>query len=255
MSENELDDISRDFTQFAASALQSARKTVEMHRRLKTRRERTADRKQRTADGKQRAAESRVRAQERAEDKARRETERAQRDAERAERNAERAQRMSLRTEETGKRQSDQELAARWAVAESLREADPETADAWSQRMREGGFDPDAAVALADAADGDPARADTETGPEAPLGTERDAAGELDAATLAESLAHDELDRLDDLSEDPSANRLDNQRIAELIGLSDPAWLDGEPASGAGPSDTPAPVEPNTPELTPGAEL
>ncbi|MBJ8342896.1 hypothetical protein JGU71_28800 [Antrihabitans sp. YC3-6] len=241
MSENELDDISRDFTQFAASALQSARKTVEMHRRLKTRRERTVDRKQRTA-------ESRVRVQ----DKARREADREQRERERAERHAERAQRTTARTEELGKQWSDQDLAARWAVAESLRDADPETADAWSQRMREDGIDPDAAIALADAVDRAPSS--DETAAEAPAGTGRDA-GEFVAELLAESLAHDELERLDDLSEDRTDNRLDDQRIADLIGVSDPAWLDGEPASVPTTSDTPAPVEPNTRELTTGAEL
>ncbi|MBJ8344499.1 hypothetical protein [Antrihabitans sp. YC2-6] len=241
MSENELDDISRDFTQFAASALQSARKTVEMHRRLKTRRERTVDRKQRTA-------ESRVRVQ----DKARREADREQRERERAERHAERAQRTTARTEELGKQWSAQDLAARWAVAESLRDADPETADAWSQRMREDGIDPDAAIALADAADRAPSS--DETAAEAPLGTGRDA-GEFVAELLAESLAHDELERLDDLSEDRTDNRLDDQRIADLIGVSDPAWLDGEPASVPTTSDTHAPVEPNTRELTTGAEL
>lgn len=204
-----LEFVGSELAVLAARALQAARRAGEEYRRAQQRREQRHDRAERLAD------------------RERQRTERAQRTAEKSERLAEQWQ--------------DASLAARWAAAEATRDADPNTADAWSERMREDGIDPEAVITLADqmdvadaatvaAADGAgvDAREPADASASAPLGTDVDAQT-LVAEALAESLVEQALAAEPDTAPEFDIGPRDaRQRVADFLGVTDPAWSSGE---------------------------
>lgn len=157
--------------------------------------------------------------------------ERAERLAGREQQRAERAQRIVHKSERLAEQWQDASLAARWAAAEATRDVDPQKADAWSERMRDDGISPEDVITLADqmdAADAASVAAADGAGATAPLGTDVDAQT-LVAEALAESLVEHSLDTEADTAPDhDSGARESRHRVADFVGVADPAWSSGE---------------------------
>ncbi|MBJ8342947.1 hypothetical protein JGU71_29080 [Antrihabitans sp. YC3-6] len=204
-----LEFVGSELAVLASKALQAARRASEEYRREQQRREQRHDRAERLAD--------------------------------RERQRAERAQRISEKSERLAEQWQNASLAARWAAAEATRDTDPNSADAWSLRMREDGINPEAVITLADqmdaadtatvaAADGAgvDAREAADAGASAPLGTDVDAQA-LVAEALAESFVEHALDAETAPTPDhDSGARESNQRVADLVGVTDPAWSSGD---------------------------
>ncbi|MFH5227549.1 hypothetical protein [Antrihabitans spumae] len=206
-----LEFVGSEIAVMAAKALQAARRASEEYRRAQQRREQRHDRAERLAD-------------------------RERQRAERAQRNAEKSDLLAQKWQ-------DSSLAARWAAAEATRDVDPQTADAWSQRMREDGISPEAVITLADqmdAADAETVAAvvgagsdprepgDAGAGADEPSGTDMNAQT-LVAESLAESLVEHTLDA--ETAPAPDYDSESRRRVADLVGVADPAWSSGETSS------------------------
>ncbi|MFH5210153.1 hypothetical protein ACHIPZ_18390 [Antrihabitans sp. NCIMB 15449] len=209
-----LEFVGSEIAVLAARALQAARRTGEEYRRAQLRREQRHERAERlTGRGQQRA---------------------------------ERAQRIVHKSERLAEQWQDASLAARWAAAEATRDVDPNTADTWSERMREDGISPEAVITLADQMDvaaAEAVAAVVGAGSHAPVEAGANEAGiDVDAQTLvAEALAELSVEQTLDAEDAPARDDSESlRRVADLVGVADPAWSSGETnASAADFADVP----------------